>query len=178
MNFSTSQEIRLERERRLILKTQTGSGQRTLWTPLPSPSHYIVTLGVIISNNRNNSYAQGGVLVTDGTKLVTLHQLSTGIMESGKWNNSTSFSSLYWNSGWRNSSMLWYRWVDDGTNRSAHISHDGFIYNQLHSIGRTDFLTATGVGIFYDPNSGGLEGSISLFDFRIEPYGRANFWIY
>jgi len=37
---------------------------------------------------------------------------------------------------------LWFRITDDGTNRICHVSGDGQHFITIHSVGRTDFLTA------------------------------------
>lgn len=59
-----------------------------------------------------------------------------------KWNTATSFNANY--IGNTNNRMFpnWYKIEDDNTNRIISISNDGVVWTQIHSIGRTDFLTA------------------------------------
>jgi len=40
---------------------------------------------------------------------------------------------------------LWLRIADDGTNRKCSVSFNGVRWQQIHSVGRTDYLTATHV---------------------------------
>lgn len=49
---------------------------------------------------------------------------------------------------------FWARIQDTGTNRLCDISADGVNWINLHTIGRTDFLTADEVGFFVNPNRG------------------------
>lgn len=46
--------------------------------------------------------------------------------------------------------MIWLRFADDNTNRIVSVSNDGKNFNQIHSVLRTDFMTADQVvlGIF------------------------------
>jgi hypothetical protein len=48
--------------------------------------------------------------------------------------------------------MLWLRLEDDGTNRKAHYSIDGQVFRLLHSVGRTDYLTADEIGFCWEGN--------------------------
>lgn len=86
-----------------------------------------------------------------------------------KWNSPTSFNSEYFNhssSGWcwNHGALIWLRIADDGTNRIASISADGQNFIAVHTVGRTDFLTADEVGIFLrsDGDSAGSHGGIGM----------------
>ena len=47
---------------------------------------------------------------------------------------------------------IWMRIADDGTNRNISFSHDGEDFGEaVHSVGRTDFLTADQVGFYVNP---------------------------
>jgi hypothetical protein len=49
----------------------------------------------------------------------------------------------------------WMRIADDGSSRISSISNDGLFWRQIHSVSRTDFLTADQVGFMVsDENSG------------------------
>lgn len=88
---------------------------------------------------------------------------------------------MYWQSGWQfavnkyNSSTSWsanyigmgaglvgdvicFRIADDGSSRKCSVSSDGYNWIEVHSVGRTDFLTADEVGFFVNPSnaSGGI----------------------
>jgi hypothetical protein len=49
--------------------------------------------------------------------------------------------------------LWWLRIADDGTNRKCSTSADGQNWIQMHSVGRTDFLTADEVGFWIAPHS-------------------------
>lgn len=64
-----------------------------------------------------------------------------------KWTNATTFSANY--AGpfrWHNPGIIYFRIQDDNTNRISEVSGDGQNWITLHSVGRTDFLTADEVG--------------------------------
>lgn len=65
-----------------------------------------------------------------------------------KWNSATSFNSNYVAQTTINvrPTYFWMRIVDNGTNRIFSVSFNGPVWTQLHSVGRTDFLTADEVG--------------------------------
>ena len=72
---------------------------------------------------------------------------------SSKWTNDTTFSTDYQaitNVYPLRNPMTWLRIADDGSNRICSWSADGFTWQVLHTIGRTDFLTANEVGFFVD----------------------------
>jgi hypothetical protein len=63
-----------------------------------------------------------------------------------KWTDATTFSADY--VSWDHAGMLmvggpiWLQITDNGTNRICKFSRDGQNFVQIHSVGRTDFLTA------------------------------------
>lgn len=60
--------------------------------------------------------------------------------------------------------LVWLRITEDSSNRKVYFSNDGITWIQVHTIGRTDFLTANKVFLFVDPNeSGGREFVISFY---------------
>lgn len=68
-----------------------------------------------------------------------------------KFNSSTSFSAHYLIPeafGLRLGPLTWFRSSDDGTNRSCSWMVDGYNPMTLHSVSRTDFLSADQVGFF------------------------------
>lgn len=61
-----------------------------------------------------------------------------------KFTNPTTFSADYLNfdSNGHDNHIIWLRIADDGVNRITSISADGYNFIVLHSVTRTDFLTA------------------------------------
>lgn len=77
------------------------------------------------------------------------------VLRSGKFNSPTSFNASYQEvvmPQWLN----WLQISDDGVNRICRISPNGRHWSVIHSIGRTDFLTADQVGFY-----AGAENSVT-----------------
>lgn len=85
---------------------------------------------------------------SDG-KIATNTFASVGVI-AYKYNTATSYNSSYVTAGVPrfNSTLMWLRVTDDGSNRILSWSSDGFVFEQYHTIGRTDFLTADQVGFY------------------------------
>lgn len=72
--------------------------------------------------------------------------LTTVAIRSAKFNSGTSYNADYITM--RIPQMVnWMRIADDGTNRICSISEDGLNWLVIHTVGRTDFITADQVGI-------------------------------
>ena len=61
---------------------------------------------------------------------------------------------------------LWLRIADDGVNRISSLSWDGIQFYTLHSVGRTDFLTADEIGFFVNSATASAGVTISLYSWR------------
>lgn len=77
-------------------------------------------------------------------------------LRSSKYTNPTTFSADY-------ASVIqfmpydvhWLRIADDGVNRICSVSRDGIDWVQVHSVGRTDFLTADQIGFCISTENSG-----------------------
>jgi hypothetical protein len=67
-----------------------------------------------------------------------------------KYTNSTTWSADYI-SGIPQRMSQWLRIEDDGTNRYYYLSQHGLTWKLIHSVGRTDFITADQVGFGLNP---------------------------
>jgi hypothetical protein len=83
-----------------------------------------------------------------------LHSLNGGAnnLASQAFTNATTFSSNYLLTP-INTPFGWHRIADNGTNRIYSISTNGYDWVTIHTIGRTDFLTADQVGFFVNPDN-------------------------
>jgi hypothetical protein len=81
---------------------------------------------------------------------------------SSKYTNATTFSADYATLIVRRIQLLCLRIADDGANRICSWSVDGQHFFQLHSVGRTDFLTADQVGFFVDSFHATLPAGMTL----------------
>lgn len=79
------------------------------------------------------------------TELSSIRVLSGGSILVDKFNSPTSANSTYASST-INNYPEWFRITDNGTNRIYQVSNDGIAWVTLHTVGRTDFLTADGIG--------------------------------
>lgn len=110
-------------------------------------------------------------------KLVILSWLWNGgapHWEISKWNSATSFSASYTlgdndAGSFRGDGMIWLRVVDDNVNRVSSVSRDGINWLQVHSVGRTDFLTADEVGFDVNPDNltTSLIASMTVYHWKV-----------
>lgn len=70
------------------------------------------------------------------------------ILRYQKWTSSTSFSAHYGSRVFGIVPYVFLRIADDNSNRICSVSYDGIHFTTIHTIGRTDFLTANQVGIY------------------------------
>jgi hypothetical protein len=127
----------------------------------PSPPYTITAaLSVNFGCTTNSGFAFAGLAwrqSSDG-KLVRFGVEQYGAATSAalavaKFTSATVFSASYVSAV--NSPIYrpftFLRLVDDNTNRKCQISSDGQNWLTVHSVGRTDFMTADEVGYFVDP---------------------------
>lgn len=104
------------------------------------------------------SKQNSGVVFYDSVskKFAGFRRGSSTAIASSKWNSTASggFNADYKASNaLPGSPFLWVKLIDDGTtNRTISLSNDGNNWMLLHSIGRTDFLTADSAAIFINGN--------------------------
>lgn len=116
-----------------------------------------------------NKYSQCGLCwrqSSDGKVIIfAVSQASTDTaggdrlkLALSKYSSATAFSANYGTPRFYIplAPIVFFRLEDDGTNRKIHWSADGQNFSLLHSVGRTDFMTADEVGFFvgsYDQQS-------------------------
>lgn len=72
--------------------------------------------------------------------------LSVFDLRSTKWPSATGLAIDY--QATKSGHVLWFRIEDNGTNRICWISADGLYFLPIHTIARTDYLTADQVGFY------------------------------
>ena len=107
----------------------------------------------------------GGLCISDGTKAIALGIIGEGNTWRNilvKMNHMASYGGEYWRLQLpMNPNDMYMRVVDDGTNRLSYFSNDGVHWTLIHTVGRTDFLTATKYGMLVAVNgSVGLQSRI------------------
>lgn len=116
--------------------------------------------GFDADNPAGNLYYSGGIVVTDGTKLITYGALCYKQyinLNCAKWTNNTSFSanvtgftgtSTVGNQPSSISPALFLKIQETASNRLYSISPDGIHWAQISSTTNTDFLTTTKYGVY------------------------------
>jgi len=90
---------------------------------------------------------------------------ATPTIYSGKFTNSTTYSAAY-NNTKINISNYWLRIADNNTNRIISVSADGRNWLTLHSVTRTDFLTADQVFFGVAPPSTTFDAAATLLSWK------------
>jgi len=87
---------------------------------------------------------------------------------SEKWTDHHSYSAAYVSTTFNTvHNGLWFlRIADDNTNRIISFSADGQNFRTLHTVGRTDFLTADEVGFFIDTNQATIDGGMTVISWK------------
>jgi hypothetical protein len=154
----------------VFLKMAVGAGDnwRLRIKAVPTPP-YTVTAAFIPHIFRLN-YMAVGLVWYDGTKLVSFAAASNADIPIGKWTN----VSTYGNSNYVADrlptlfpKLLWLRIADDGTNRTCYFSFDGYHWQQIHTIGRTDWLTPTYIGFGVNPNNTFYDAGMWLLHWQV-----------
>lgn len=80
-----------------------------------------------------------------------------------KWASATSFSATYSIVPIQpHNGLCWLRVQDDGSNRKCFFSCDGLNWIEVHSVGRTDYMTADEVGFCIDTGQATYLGGMNL----------------
>lgn len=135
---------------------------RSLWKAYPVATPFTFTLGYMM-NGPTQNYYRTGIVVSDGTKLVTFTTLMnlsfTGCIgfEYGQWANSTSINyQTFPYAGFDATATPIFMSVNDtGTNLVCYMSNDPYnlTQTQVYSISRTNYLTPAYIGVIVDCNS-------------------------
>ncbi len=111
-----------------------------------------------------------GIGWNDGTKLVVMNFVASSIttaissIQVYKYTNVTTGSAQYTALNWLPGvgGMIWMKIQDNGTNRICSVSNDSVNWIQVHSVGRTDFLTPSNIMYFANANNSAWPASMTL----------------
>lgn len=131
-----------------IVLTVNGSAT-TNWRgrvkAIPSAPYTIRALISVDIDGAN--FAQAGIILYDGTKVMDLGVDQGGATHVGKWTNVTTFSAVYAATARRMlGPLIGLEITDNNTNRLLKTSSNGRTWTQAFSVIRTDFLTPTHYG--------------------------------
>lgn len=113
---------------------------------------YVVDVTFLVTRPVWGDAGVAGVLWRESSsgKLVTYTTLilsGAAKLSGDKWNSPTSANSGYFQFVAPGIGVgLVFRLLDDGTNRECWLSLDGLNFILVHSVGRTDFMTADEIG--------------------------------
>ncbi len=108
---------------------------------------------------------------SDG-KIITfgfVHGATTGKegIQIGKYTSVTTFSAEYTKIPITFGSAPFFMKIsDDGTNRICSFSSDGTNYYAIHTVGRTDFLTADQIGFYANANNASFDTAVTLLSWQ------------
>lgn len=126
---------------------------------------YTITLAYLPGVVGANYFSTGFVWrqSSDG-KLITVGLKFDGSFKFGnfKWNSPTSGSTSYGDIAVNWNGLVWLKLVDDNTDRKTYYSADGANWILMHSVGRTDFLTADEIGFGVHCNNATYTAAMSL----------------
>ncbi len=134
----------------------TGNTNNTVLRVKTAPSTpYTVTAALIPSFPMRN-FLQAGIAFRESSsgKLQNVGVGYNGTLtptyqiQVEKWTTATASSAAYLAVGVPQAHPIFLRITDNGTNRISSFSFDGINFTQIHTISRTDFLTADQVGFF------------------------------
>lgn len=150
---------------------------RGRYKTLAATSNYTVT-ALLEFTDLSIQYCAAGLMLYDSAsgKLVAISIVGrstaaslTSLLQTigvGKWNSPTSANAYYINEPYAHGNRIWFRFIDDGTTRRSLISRDGYVWVQIHSVGRTDFLTPDSVGFFVSPGQNTYPAGVLCLSFE------------
>jgi len=131
---------------------------------------YTIEIGFEVFMGSGN-FAEAGLLFRESAsgKQQNFYTIQFGqTMGASKWDNATTFNSGYSLSPAPAGSVgqiLWMRISDNGVNRICSWSPDKTNWTDVHTVGRTDFLTADEVG-FYANMSNSVAVYMNVFHWK------------
>ncbi len=140
-----------------------------------APSTPYVVTAAFVPLNIGGSLNQAGIFFRENAtgELVIFGVQSRTDNESGwrlhvhKWTSPTAFSATYvsLNAPWMGN-VVFLRIADNGTDRICSWSVDGQNWLVIHTVGRTDFLTADRVGFYVDSFSATYSVGMTLLSWN------------
>lgn len=138
----------------IYLNGPAGAGNNVrLRVKSAPPTPYNIDAAFLMNSYPIDNTCAGLLFRNSGAATVAMIRLVHVAADGGfvvyvsKWTNSTTFSANYVGPlRWPTPSLIYFRITDDGANRISYISSNGQNWIQVHSVGRTDFLTADQVG--------------------------------
>lgn len=153
------------------LSAPAASGDDVRLLKITAPATPYTVTALILPQIHLINYNQIGLAFrqsSDG-KLVMFNfsGQSGGYFRFAKFNSPTSYSAEYSNVYLGSRDWFWLRIADNGTDRLCSWSANGIDFITVHSIGRTDFLTADEVGFYANANNASLGCGLTLLSWKV-----------
>jgi hypothetical protein len=153
----------------LFAPTSPGDQLRMLLRTAPVPP-YTVT-AKLAPHITSINYGSVGLMwwntsTGSGVSFAVNMNSATSTFNVVQWRNAQNNSNTYASPTVVWGGPLWMQIRDDGTNRICRWSINGWNWVQVHSISRTDFVTATQYGIFADSNNGQWPAAMHLLSWQ------------
>ena len=148
----------------LYAPATSGDSFRILKKAAPATPYVITTCFMLTSPLAD--YIKVGLVwrqSSDG-KLVSMAIPNGGSYQIAvnKYNSETAYSGNYINVSSIQATLVWFRIADDNTNRICSYSYDGINFITIHTVGRTDFITADEVGFAVSTTAAYLASMVLL----------------
>lgn len=134
---------------------------------------YTFTVGMLPIYTQTN-YQAAGICLTDGTGFVTftLEYANSPVIIATKWAGFGTYTADYTSTAAYANVLnmpqaIWLRIQDDGTNRKTYWSWDGFNWNLLNSVSRTDFITPTQLGVCVKTQNATYPATAAFFSWLV-----------
>lgn len=183
VNMQSGASWASDKDAMLFTVPTIGSGNnwqyqyRTYPTPPFTLTTYIDAVMTQQANPGASSSAFFGIVVSDGTKLIThgpgfVNTAGAPWMVAGwdaatiKWTNATTYNASYntynFSVGFIGALPKWYRYIDDNTNITWQYSLNGIDWVTVGAEARTTFLTPSRIGV----GASNFTGNSALARFR------------
>lgn len=148
--------------------TSGSDNLRILKKSVPSAPYTIVAGIVPMLLGKSGHFFRAGVCWREsGSSKVVTADLGTSsgaeALNVSKFTNSTTYSADYDAPVFRvQGNLIFIKIEDNNTNRIVSVSVDGVNFVTVHSVSRTDFLTADEIGFFLNVNSASHGAALAL----------------
>lgn len=119
---------------------------------------YTIEAGFLLSAAKTNFFGGGILWRNSGSGSFVLVSVGGGTYSNlgqSKWTNATTYSADYTLSPdpTPGDCEVWVRLADDGVNRTVSWSFDSVNWTQVHTVGRTDYITPDQIGFSANSNN-------------------------
>lgn len=148
----------------IYLDTGVGPGAnvKMLARATPATPYSIITAFTALITNTGYSGCGVGWRESSSGKLALANLLFNYQFEYMKWGSPTAWSADYVMSRAFTWNPVWVRLSDDGTNRTVDLSSDGVHWMNIHTVGRTDYLTPDQLVINGNPDGASGRAGLTL----------------